>query len=111
TFQFLVVLVFSPNFGLLSTWIRKRVAIPHTLAEDILGCMRRSEGAETSLGTIIANVPTDGQSLRRTLDRMVTRGLIEPRQNDAYQLTEAGELEARRLMRAHRIWEAYLARL
>ncbi|WDI41857.1 metal ABC transporter permease [Bremerella sp. P1] len=111
TFQFMVVLVFSPRFGLLSTWIRKRAAIPHTLAEDILGCMRRNEGLETSLATIIANVPTDGQRLRRTLDGMVTRGLIQPMENDAYQLTEAGELEARRLMRAHRIWEAYLARL
>ncbi|MBA2115373.1 metal ABC transporter permease [Bremerella alba] len=111
TLQFMFVLVFSPRFGLLSTWLRKRAAIPHTLAEDILGCMRRSGGLATSLSTIIANVPTDGQRLRTTLDRMVTRGLIEPKADDAYQLTEAGELEAKRLMRAHRIWEAYLARL
>ncbi len=111
TFQFMMVLVFSPKFGLLSNWIRKKAAIPHTLAEDILGCMRRSEGKLTPLATIIANVPTDGQRLRATLDRMVSRGLIEPHPSDEYELTDAGELEAKRLMRAHRIWEAYLARL
>lgn len=111
TFQFMLVLIFSPKFGLVSTWLRKRAAIPHTLAEDILGCMRRDPQHATSLSTIIANVRTDGQSLRKTLQRMISSGWIQPLENDDFLLTEAGQLEARRLMRAHRIWEAYLARL
>ncbi|MEW4453477.1 iron chelate uptake ABC transporter family permease subunit [Bremerella sp. JC817] len=111
TAQFIVVLVFSPKFGLLPTWFRRRAAIPHTLAEDILGCMRRDPNATTSLATIIANVPTDGQSLRKSMDRMIAQKWIEATDNDEYRLSEAGEIEARRLMRAHRIWEAYLQRL
>lgn len=111
TFQFMAVLVFSPKFGLIPVWLRRRAAIPHSLAEDILGCLRRDPQPATSMSTIIANVPTDGQSLRKSLQRMIGRGLIEGLENDSYRLTEAGVLEARRLLRAHRIWEAYLARV
>lgn len=111
TAQFMAVLIFSPKFGLVPTWIRRRAAVPPTLAEDILGCMRRHGKPRVSLATIIANVPTDGQSLGKALNRLIFQKWIEPLANDEFQLTADGEIEARRLMRAHRIWESYLERV
>ncbi len=108
TLQFMVVLFCSPKFGLVSTWLRRRAAIPHTLGEDILGCLRRDTASDTSFGTISAHVRSQGPMLRTALGRLIRRGLVHQSNPDAYQLTPSGEVEARRLMRAHRLWEAYL---
>lgn len=111
TLQFMAVLVFSPKFGMLSTWLRRHAAIPQILSEDILGCLRRDEAATTNFHTIMTNVQTSTQNLRQALKRMISHGVIDEPQPDEYRLTEAGQTEAKRLMRAHRIWEAYLHRL
>lgn len=111
TVQFMAVLVFSPKFGMLTTWLRRRGAIPQAISEDILGCLRRDEAATTGFQTILADVQTSTQNLRQALQRMIGHGLIAEPSQDEYQLTEAGQTEAKRLMRAHRIWEAYLHRL
>lgn len=40
--------------------------------------------------------------------RAMRRGLVSPRKNGVYTLTERGRLEAARIVRTHRLWEIYL---
>ncbi|MGY8768573.1 MAG: metal ABC transporter permease [Pirellulales bacterium] len=111
TFQFSVVLVASPRYGLLASWIRRRRAISQHLIEDILGCLRRDDQPITARETIYAHVESSSSTILRAIKHLVKIDLLEIVSDTSYRLTEAGTREARRLMRAHRIWETYLQRL
>jgi ABC-type Mn2+/Zn2+ transport system permease subunit/Mn-dependent DtxR family transcriptional regulator len=104
---FLVVLIAAPRYGLVADWLRRRRSVPQQLIEDVLGCILRAPGKNVSLGTVLAHVEERPDAVRRAV-RSLDRGGLLAIENGTVQLTDDGRREAKRLLRAHRLWEAYL---
>lgn len=109
TLQFLVVLAVAPKYGLLARWLRLKRLIPQQVVEDVLTTILR-HGQATPLSVIRNYVEAGQVGLRKALKRMVQDGLIveEP---GGYALSAEGRKEADKVLRAHRLWEAYLERI
>ncbi|MCZ7644800.1 MAG: metal ABC transporter permease [Planctomycetota bacterium] len=107
--QFLAVLVAAPRYGLLGGWLRRRRMIPQDLMEDILRAVLKG-GGEVKSAQVGAQLPHPGASVSRALAIMAGDGLLRENQG-AYALTEQGLDHAKRVMRAHRLWETYLQRV
>ena len=106
TLQFLVVLLVAPKYGLLARWQRMHNLIPQQQVEDILTTILRY-GKPTPMEVIVQYVEQD-KGLKKALESMIDDGLLE-QTAESFSLTEAGDMEARKVLKAHRLWEAYLA--
>lgn len=109
TLQFLVVLAVAPKYGLLARWLRLKRLVPQQVVEDVLTTILR-HGKVTPLPVITTYVEGGQVGLRKALKRMMQDGLITE-ETGGYQLTEEGRKEADKVLRAHRLWEAYLERI
>lgn len=105
TLQFLVVLTVAPKYGLLVRWLRLRHLIPQQVIEDILTTILRYE-KPTPLPVIRRYVESP-KGLKKPLRRMTEDGLLLETA-EGFGLTPAGDKEANKVLRAHRLWEAYL---
>ena len=105
TLQFLVVLAVAPKYGLFARWRRMRNLVPQQIIEDILTTILRN-GKTTSMAVIRQYVES-GKGIKKALQRMIQDGLIISSAG-GYDLTADGEKEANKVLRAHRLWEAYL---
>jgi ABC-type Mn2+/Zn2+ transport system permease subunit/Mn-dependent DtxR family transcriptional regulator len=107
--QFLTVLMVAPRYGLIADWLRRQRMVPQQLVEDVLGALLREPQQRASIATLAKHIPTGGHKhkLKRALASLDRQGLLNVA-NDTVELTPTGEKEGRRLMRAHRLWEAYL---
>ena len=106
TLQFLVVLALAPKYGLLARWRRMRNLIPQQQVEDILTTVLRY-GTETPMSIIYQYVEQD-KGLKKALESMIRGGQLTE-SAEGFSLTEEGDKEARKVLKAHRLWEAYLA--
>jgi len=106
TLQFVAVLVVAPRHGLLARWRRRRDMVPQQMVEDILGTVLRAEGQSLPMAEVQKLVRKQG-NVTRAVRSLVDSGLIET-VDRRVRLTEAGQKEALRIRRAHRLWEAYL---
>mgnify|MGYP001816759600 FL=1 len=106
TLQFLVVLLVAPKYGVLARWQRMHNLIPQQQVEDILTTILRY-GKPTPMEVIVQYVEQD-KGLKKALESMIDDGLLE-QAAESFSLTEAGDMEARKVLKAHRLWEAYLA--
>jgi len=105
TLQFLVVLIVAPKYGLFSRWIQLRRLIPQQTVEDVLTTILRY-GKPTPTNDILKFV----EPLKRpdrVLNIMVQDGLLTQKEQ-SFSLTEKGFKEAKKVLRAHRLWESYL---
>jgi len=107
TLQFLVVLVVAPRYGLLADWLRRRAHVPQQVMEDILGSFRYSQQNRLAIAEINTRLPNRREAIPRALRAMLRDGLLETDRVHV-TLTEAGQREYSRLVRAHRLWETYL---
>ncbi len=107
TVQFLVVLAFAPRYGLVADWLRRRRLVPQTLIEDVLGSLHRAEGQRVSRSTVLAHVAAPAERVQRAIAALARQDLITV-EGETLALTAEGSREALRLVRAHRLWEAYL---
>lgn len=107
TFQFLVVLVVAPRYGLLARWFRLRRMVPQEVMEDVLGALARGGGKPLDAPAMALFVGTHTERLSRALRSMLREGLLQA-EGGGYTLTEDGAREAARILRAHRLWETYL---
>lgn len=105
TLQFLVVLAVAPKYGLLARWRRMRNLVPQQVIEDILTTILRN-GKTTSIA-VIRQFVQSGKGINKALQYMTQEGLILGSQG-GYDLTEDGKKEGDKVLRAHRLWEAYL---
>jgi len=105
TLQFLVVLIVAPKYGLFSRWIQLRKLIPQQTVEDILTTILRY-GKPTPANDILKFVEPIKKP-ERILNIMVQDGLLA-RKEQSFSLTEKGFKEAKKVLRAHRLWESYL---
>jgi DtxR family Mn-dependent transcriptional regulator len=103
-------LLFWPQVGLLALWRRRAEKRRRVLAEDALKHLHNSEwrGQTTRLDSLAGALrlaPTEAMALAR---RMETAGWLRCSE-DNLRLTPEGEQLALSVIRAHRLWERYLA--
>jgi DtxR family Mn-dependent transcriptional regulator len=104
------LVLWYPKRGVLARWERGRRMTERVLCEDALKHLQRCEihARQPSLESLAGALEIPVDEAVRILDRLGDQGLIEPRP-DALRLTPAGREYAMRIIRAHRLWERYLA--
>ena len=112
--QFAVVVLVAPKHGILAKiWHNLQLGL-RMAGEDVLSALYRAEESGQAPATSPAALtqPEHGFSplmVRFALKRLVHKGWIARRETTAsWQLTEAGRGRARDIVRAHRLWEAFL---
>ncbi len=110
TCQFLIVLCVAPRYGLIADWWRRRSMVPQTMIEDILGCFRYATTGSISVNKIAEVTSARVDEIQRALKSMVKQELLRF-DGSLVVLTDHGRSEAKRLLRAHRLWETYLEQL
>lgn len=107
---FVLAVLLSPSHGVILDRLRRRKLARHVANEDVLKAVYRvgpvpSTGYESSL---IPEVNLGPRAIRSAFDRLVGERLVA-RDDGRFSLTDAGREHAQRLVRAHRLWETYLA--
>lgn len=107
-----LAVLFSPRNGMLSTFLRNLQTALRILREDLLLMLYRIEELDPSKRMRPAEAVKavgDGWMARLALGMLRHRGRLELR--DGYlHMTADGRRRAARLVRGHRLWEAYLVK-
>jgi manganese/zinc/iron transport system permease protein len=107
--QLVVALLAAPRHGVLSRGLRNLRLASRIAREDTLGRLYRQEEGKT-----LTPEPAHPASLRQRWIAALARwqllrsGWILRQEPTGWQLTAAGREAAQSLVRAHRLWEAYL---
>jgi len=114
-FLFIVVaialaMLLWPDKGLAARWKRWRAAAWREMVEDALKVLldHQSENLATSPDALVAHLGLSEATVLRLVTRMEAQGLVQTRGNEL-ALTADGEQWALQVVRAHRLWERYLA--
>lgn len=105
-----MVMIFWPGNGLYARWSQRRVMSQRRLFEDALKHLvawehRRMNATPESLAGAL---DLSQRRVLALLTRMEARGLVRSA-SEGLRLTPAGESWALHVVRAHRLWERYLA--
>ncbi len=107
TFVYLMTVFFAAEKGLLWRSLRKRRQRSRVFYED---CLKKAfnlhERNALNFETLANELGWSNHMLRKRLRYLVKRKLFYP---EKLELTEKGLEAAERLVRAHRLWETYLA--
>jgi ABC-type Mn2+/Zn2+ transport system permease subunit/Mn-dependent DtxR family transcriptional regulator len=110
TLFYVIAMLFAPKKGLISRFYQKRHLEHKIRLEDTLKrAWRLQEKGHFSLDDLAAQVSFPAPDLKIILNQMMRNHLII-NQKEVFQLTDTGLAAAARLVRAHRLWETYLAR-
>ncbi|MCO6452978.1 MAG: DtxR family transcriptional regulator [Caldilineales bacterium] len=103
-------LVFWPQKGLLHRWRRARRMTEQVLREDALKSIHRAErmGRQATLQSVAGDLHVSVNRASEVLAEMEALELVETRDGD-FTLTAEGRSTALHVIRAHRLWERYLA--
>lgn len=113
TFIAAVSMVFAPQRGMLAQWLERRKNTNKTLEENILKLFYQIEEktGETNKPILEEDLfnyrAFRKNQLRKGLKLLADKALIQSHLS-TWKLTESGEIEARRIVRLHRLWELYL---
>lgn len=107
TAVFLLTLFVAPRYGLIADWWRRRQSVPQMMTEDVLLLVYRARPEDPASDAMLEAAGGTTRQLKRALSYLQNRHWME-RHEGKWQLTAQGELEAQRLVRAHRLWETYL---
>lgn len=106
---FVTALLFGPRYGVLSRLLRQTKLGLRIAAEDVLGFLYRAEEmGQHEAQTVMS--PGAGQLLTSVAVRQLLWGGAITGSSSGYQLTDSGRTRARDLVRAHRLWESYMAK-
>jgi DtxR family Mn-dependent transcriptional regulator len=99
-----------PNKGLAARWKSWRAAVEREQVEDALKVLldHKWEGLATSPDVLVAHLGLSAATVLRLVTRMEAQGLVQTRGSEL-ALTAEGEQWALQVVRAHRLWERYLA--
>jgi ABC-type Mn2+/Zn2+ transport system permease subunit/Mn-dependent DtxR family transcriptional regulator len=107
TLFYLLTVIFSPNKGLVAKALRRRQLQWRIDREDVLkGVYRTAQKGQTATADLREQLDISLWSWRRGLRKLQNDKWLEP---NSLRLTQSGEKAARKLVRAHRLWESYLA--
>ena len=106
----LLLVTFLPRYGLLARYRDYRAAQAREQVEDALKHLldREQEGRHASPESLAGALGLPRPNIMRLVQSMETQELLESRGGEL-QLTTAGERWAIQIVRAHRLWERYLA--
>jgi DtxR family Mn-dependent transcriptional regulator len=104
------LLLFFPEHGLLKRWQRFSEVSERTLIEDALKHIHQAEmeGHAPTLESIAGALQCRVSRAAELLNKMSARNLVTF-EEEAWRLTPAGREIALHIVRAHRLWERYLA--
>jgi DtxR family Mn-dependent transcriptional regulator len=104
------VLLFWPDRGFFWSWQRARQTTEQVLIEDALKHAYDCEmsGHSPTVDSIAGSLNVTDNQAAHLLEKMEARDLLH-RQADRLSLTVAGREYALQVIRAHRLWERYLA--
>ena len=110
---FFTALLASPRYGAISRSLHQLRLQRRVLAEDILGLAFRCEEAGYSrafplTARNIGSAMGGGIAPRFALRSLVAEKLVASGPDGQFSLTPAGALQAKRIVRTHRLWETYL---
>jgi DtxR family Mn-dependent transcriptional regulator len=110
TILILLLITFLPRIGLLARYKAYRVAQEREQMEDALKHLldREQEGRHASPESMAGTLGLSRLRVKRLIEDMEAKGLLDSRGTELY-LTPAGERWAMHVVRAHRLWERYLA--
>lgn len=105
-----IAMLFWPRRGLLPRWQRTKQLTARVQTEDALKYIHKCEirGEKPTLAGIAGTLQMTGNDVARLLSDMEAAGLLERHEGDLC-LTPAGREAALHIIRAHRLWERYLA--
>jgi ABC-type Mn2+/Zn2+ transport system permease subunit/Mn-dependent DtxR family transcriptional regulator len=110
TLLFVAAMILAPERGVLAERRRRRRVQEHIVEEDVLKALIRQftdgEAAAADLVRVLHNVAATAVS--RAIERLAREGFLL-RERGLCVLTPSGRERAVSLVRAHRIWETYLA--
>jgi manganese/zinc/iron transport system permease protein len=113
---FLAAAIFSPHQGVLLSLLTRWKMHYRIVRDDILGLLYRwhevaSQGNSKPLSPIfIAGAVTSPALARLALWSLRRSGEVVGSRDGSLRLSERGLVEARALVRSHRLWESYLAK-
>ncbi|HUG70697.1 MAG TPA: metal ABC transporter permease [Pirellulaceae bacterium] len=110
---FVAAALFGPRYGVISKALDQARLASSIIAEDILGLLYRLE--EESGAAALATDQLTAMIGRATWPTyFALRGLVASGdmavRGSVYELSAAGRERAKRLVRAHRLWESYMAK-
>lgn len=107
TLLYLLAVFFAPEKGLVFRFFRRLSQRSRIRREDILKhAFRLQETGELTLARLLRKLDFGRGALSRHVQYLRKQQLME---THGLSLTEKGVNEAKRLVRAHRLWETYLA--
>ncbi|MCF8248040.1 MAG: metal ABC transporter permease [Saprospiraceae bacterium] len=107
TVFYLVAAFFSPKKGLVFRFFQKRRLQSRIRLEDVLKlAYRQQQQGQLTLDGLLQGLGFSKTALQTQLQILRSKNLLE---KNSLALTEEGREEGRRLVRAHRLWETYLA--
>jgi DtxR family Mn-dependent transcriptional regulator len=103
-------LLFRPKVGFISRWRKARQITDRVLLEDALKHIQRCErhGDTPSLQSIAGALDISVNQAAQIAEELQSMEMIQI-ENGAFLLTPSGRDYALRIIRAHRLWEEYLA--
>lgn len=106
----ILLIMFLPRIGLVSQYQSYRAAQEREQMEDALKHLidREQQGRHASPESLGGTLSLPRPKVTRLIEGMETQGLLESR-GDQLHLTAEGERWALHVVRAHRLWERYLA--
>ena len=107
TLQFMVILACAPRYGMIADWWRRKTMVPQQLLEDVLGCFRKEMDKPREISQVIAEVDRPSEQIQRAIKNLDRRDWMQV-DGQTLRLTDEGRREAKRILRAHRLWETYL---
>lgn len=109
-FIVLLLFAFTPRLGALAQYKGYRAAREREQVEDALKHLldREQQGRHASPESLAGNLGLSRSRATRLIEKMEAQGLLESRGAELH-LTVEGERWALHVVRAHRLWERYLA--
>lgn len=110
TFAFILAAIFHPRLGILTQWRSRSESGHREQVEDALKYLLKQEqsGRHASPEALAGALQLSGSHILKLITRMESLRLLKTT-NGGLHLTPEGERWALQVVRAHRLWERYLA--
>jgi len=110
---FLASMLCAPHRGVIAGVLRRVSVRRRTVLQHLLRALaefeeRHGEGCAVAMEDLLAERSWTRASLARFASRAARRGLLARGAGRRLKLTPPGRVEARRVLRNHRLWELYL---
>jgi manganese/zinc/iron transport system permease protein len=107
--QFTLALLFAPRHGLVQRLARRWRLALRIAREEILGVLYRGEEiGQTDIAVVLREHSLPGWLVGLAYLDLRRRGWIVPVADERWRLTDLGRREGESIVRAHRLWEAFL---